>query len=290
MNRLVPCCLLLFIVAVWGWAFALMKEPVAVYGVVSFLAVRFVIGSAVIGVFSARRITRRALKTGGLIGTVLGAAYLLQTFGLRHSTATNTGMITGLFILFAPLANRALLGVRTPPALWLAVAVSVLGLGLLTGAGPAGLALGDALTLGCAACFGLHMALLDRYAKHHDASALAFGQLMAATVIFLAIWPLVETPAWPSPKVWFALLVTGIVATAAAFYVQTFVQQRMSAVQTGVIIILEPLFAALFAYLLVGDRLTCIQIVGAALMISALVIGQAYPLLRKARARSSKDA
>lgn len=57
MNRLVPCCLLLFIVAVRGWAFALMKEPVAVYGVVSFLAVRFVIGSVAIGVFSARRIT-----------------------------------------------------------------------------------------------------------------------------------------------------------------------------------------------------------------------------------------
>ena len=299
MNRLLSCCLLLAIVAVWGWAFALMKEPIETYGVVSFLAVRFIIGSAAISLVAARRATWRTLKVGGSIGLVLAAAYLLQTFGLRNTTATNTGLITGLFIVFAPLANRILFGVRARLALWGAIGISVAGLALLTGAGPGGVALGDALTLCGAACFGLHIALLDRHAKHHDAIVLAQGQLMAATAVFLVAWPLVawlgvEPVAWPPPgwgpgDVWPALLVTGLLATAAGFLVQTYVQQRLRAVQTATIIVTEPLFAALFAYLLVGDRLTGWQVAGGVLMVAALVLSEVYPAVRNARQRGGSS-
>ena len=281
MSRLLPCILLLCIVAVWGWTFSLMKEAIAEYGVVSFLAVRFVIGSLAIGLFAARKATWRSLRIGGGIGLVLAAAYLFQTFGLDNTTATNTGLITGLFVVFAPVANRVLFGVRTPVLLWAATGVSVAGLALLTGGGEASIALGDVLTLGCAACFGLHVALLDRHAKHHDASVLALGQVLAATVIFLAVWPCVDAVAWPSPKVWFALAVTGLVATAAGFWVQTYAQQRLTAVQAAIIIVTEPLFAAGFGYLLAGDRLVAIQWLGAALMVSALVVAELYPALRR---------
>jgi drug/metabolite transporter (DMT)-like permease len=274
MNRWVPCCLLLAIVAVWGWTFTLMKGALASYGVVAFLAVRFVIGALAIGLFSARRVDRRSLGTGALIGIVLAGAYLLQTFALRETTATNTGLVTGLFIVFAPLANRMLFGVRTPPRLWGAIGISVVGLVLLTGTSR--LALGDALALGCAAGFGLQIALLDRYAKRHDAVALALGQVATAAVLFLVIWPLVEPVACPPVGVWFSLLVTGLVATAAAFFVQTYAQQRLSAVETGVIIVTEPVFAAAFGFLLAGDRLTATQCLGAALMVGALVVTQVY--------------
>jgi drug/metabolite transporter (DMT)-like permease len=81
--------------------------------------------------------------------------------------------------------------------------------------------------------------------------------------------------------VWPALLVTGLVATAAAFLVQTYVQQRLRAVQTAMIIVTEPLFAALFGYLVRGDRLTGVQVAGAGLMVAALVLAEVYPLLRK---------
>jgi len=233
-----------------------------------------------------------SLKVGGLIGIVLAVSYLFQTYGLSDTTATNTGLITGLFVVFAPLAARALFGVRTPPVLWVAIGVSVAGLALLTGAAPAGLVLGDVLALCCAACFGLHIALLGRYAKGHDAAVLALGQIASAAVIFLvlrlALWPVLGPVAWPTPRVWFALIVTGVVASAAAFYVQTFVQQRLSAVETAVIIVMEPLFAAIFGYLLAGDRLTWVQIVGAVLMVNAFFVGEVYPLFRKKRTRGDE--
>jgi drug/metabolite transporter (DMT)-like permease len=275
-ERLVLCCLLLIIVAVWGWTFTLMKDAIAKYGVVSFLAIRFLIASAALMPFAARRFDGRGLRVGGLIGLVLAASYLLQTFGLRHTTATNTGLITGLFIVFAPLANRALFAVRTSRASWGLIAVSVLGLGLLTGAAPGGPVLGDALTLGAAACFGLHVALLDRHAKRHPPIALAQGQILAAGGVFLLVWPIADPVGWPTPDVWLALLVTGVVATAAAFLVQTLVQRRLSAVQTAAIIVTEPVFAAAFGYLLAGDRLTGLQIAGACLMVAAFVTIELY--------------
>lgn len=285
MNRLLPTVLLLAIVVAWGWTFTVVKDAVAVYGVVPFLAVRFAIGAACVGPFAARGAERRSLMAGVWIGPVLAAAYLLQTFGLRSSTATNTGLITGLFIVFTPLANRLLFGVRTRRGLWAAIAVSLGGLALLTGAGPHGWRAGDLLTLGCAACFGLHVALLDRYAKGHRADTLTLGQLISATVLFAGVWVIQGPVGWPPAEVWPALLLTGGICTAAAFYVQTFAQQRLSAVETGLIILAEPIFAALFGWLLAGDRLTGLQCLGAGLMVAAVFAAELYPLVRQVQDR-----
>jgi len=284
-TRLLPSVLLLAIVVTWGWTFTVVKDAVEVYGVVPFLAVRFAIGAACIGVFAARGVELRSLRTGAWIGLALAAAYLLQTFGLRYSTATNTGLITGLFIVFTPLANRILFGVRTRRVLWAAIAVSLCGPVLLTGTGPQRLQAGDALTLGCAACFGLHVALLDRYSKGHRAVTLALGQLTTAAVLLAGVWALQGPIGWPPAEVWPALLLTGGICTAAAFFVQTFAQQRLSAVETGMILLTEPIFAVVFGWLVAGDRLTGLQILGAALMVAAVFAAELHPLVRKASSK-----
>ncbi len=285
MKRLGLSTLLLAIVVVWGWTFVVVKDAVAEYGVVPFLAVRFAIGAGCVGLFTVRRAERRSFQAGAVIGLVLAAAYLLQTLGLDSSTATNTGLITGLFIVFAPLANRVLFGVPTRGLLWAAIAVSLGGLALLTGADPRGMQPGDPLTLGCAACFGLHVALLDRYSKGHRATTLAAGQLATAAVVFGCLWAIRGPLVWPPASVWPALLLTGGIATAAAFFVQTFVQQRLSAVETGMIILTEPIFAALFGQWLMGDRLTALQVLGAVLMVAAVFAAELVPLVRNRRGR-----
>jgi drug/metabolite transporter (DMT)-like permease len=106
---------------------------------------------------------------------------------------------------------------------------------------------------------------------------------MSAAVVFLVVSPFTDPITWPTSEVWFALLVTALLATAAGFYVQTYVQQRLCAVEAAVIIVTEPLFAAFFGYLLVGDRLTWLQMLGGLLMVGALFLGQVYPLLRRER-------
>jgi len=303
MRNLILVILLLSVTAVWGWTFVVVKDAIEVYGVVPFLAVRFAIGGALLACVAARRITRQSLLIGAGIGVVLAAAYSFQTFGLKWTTPTNCGLITGLFVLFAPVASRVIFGVRTAGIFWVAAAASVLGLILVTGwvtidTGGSGFPLrlaaeadpvksddlrGDLLTLGCAVCLGVHIALLDRAAKRYDPTVLAFAQLASAAVCFWLMVPLTDGVSWPTPPVWFALIVTGVLASAAAFLIQTHVQQRLSPVRTAVIISMEPVFAALFGYWLAGDRLGWVQIAGAVVMVGAVLLAEISSAVLAAR-------
>jgi drug/metabolite transporter (DMT)-like permease len=253
-----------------------VQEAVGAYGVVAFLAVRFALAALVMVPLGARRATRRSWIIGGAIGLVLATAYLLQTFGIRHTSATNSGLITGLFVVSAVLWNRVLFGVRTDRVYATAIAVSVLGLALLTGVGYTSPRLGDWLTLGCAIAFGLHIALLDRHARGQAASALALAQLTTAALVFLVAWPLGEPLRFPPLAVWPAILLTAVVASAGGFTIQTAAQRRLPAVRVALILAMEPVFAAVFGRLLAGDRLTVVQLAGGALMVAALLAANVH--------------
>jgi len=231
-----------------------------------------------------RRTTRGSLATGLAIGLVLGTAYYFQTLGLKYTTPTNSGLVTGLFILFVPLFDRVLFGLRMDRLRWLAVAACLGGTVLLIGQSPRELRTGDALTVVAAAIYGLHISLLSHHAARHDTFALTMAQMLAVALAAGIAWPMFEPLAAPTPAVWRALLITGLLASAVAFLIQTFVQSRLSAARTGIIITAEPLFAVLFGYSLAGDRLTAVQLVGAALLMGGIVTSEAIPAWRKTRA------
>jgi drug/metabolite transporter (DMT)-like permease len=278
--RLIYTILLVAVTAVWGWTFVVVQNAIALYGVIPFLAVRFVLAGAALAPLYAARLTRRSLLVGGGIGVVLAAAYFFQTTGLLFTTPTNSGLITGLFVAFAPLADRLLFGANVSRQVVLAVALSLIGMVLLAGGGPEGANWGDLLTLLCAAALGLHIALLSRYAATYDAGALTLAQILSIALIFLIVWPFFSPVTLPPPTVWVALLITGLLASAGAFLVQTTVQQYIPAARTAIILTMEPVFAALFGYWLAGDRLVAVQIFGALMILSALVIGEVLPVLR----------
>jgi drug/metabolite transporter (DMT)-like permease len=279
--RLIYTLLLVAVTAVWGWTFVVVQDAISVYGVIPFLAVRFILAGAALAPIYATKLTRRSLIVGGGIGAVLAAGYLFQTTGLLFTTPTNSGLITGLFVVFAPLADRLLFGANVSRQVVLAVALSLLGMVLLTGGGPESANWGDLLTLLCAAALGLHIALLSRYAASHDAGALTLAQILAMALLFAGVWPFLGPVSFPPPGVWVALLVTGLLASAGAFLVQTTVQQHIPAARTAIILTMEPVFAALFGYWLAGDRLVAVQILGALMILSALVIGEVVPVLRR---------
>ena len=279
--RLIFTLLLIGVTAVWGWTFVVVRDAIVLYGVLPFLAVRFALAAGALTPLYAPKVTRRALLVGGGIGVVLALAYFFQTTGLLFTTPTNSGLITGLFVVFAPLADRVLFGVKSSRQVIVAVFLSLFGMILLAGGGQEGVNPGDFLTLLCAAALGVHIALLSRYAAGHDAGGLTLAQILAMTILFAALWPFFEPVRFPPAGVWIPLLVTGIVASAAAFYVQTTVQQHISAARTAIILTMEPVFAAFFGYWLAGDRLSTLQVAGAALILSALFVGEVLPALRR---------
>ena len=260
--RILCSLILIGVTIVWGWRFVAVRDAIARYGVLGFLSVRFALATAALAPYAVRKVARPTLVAGASVGLVLTLGYILQTTGLLFTTPTNSGLITGLFVIFAPLVDRLCFGTRTSRPVLVAVLLSLLGIILLAGGGPEGANRGDLLTLLCAGALGLHIALLSRYARAHDASGLAFAQMLSMALAFGLLWPLFEPVALPPREVWISLVATGLVASAGAFWVQTFVQQRISAARTGVILTAEPVFAALFGYWLAGDRLVLVQIFG----------------------------
>jgi drug/metabolite transporter (DMT)-like permease len=274
----VPALLaLVAVTAVWGLTFVQVKDAVELYPLFAFLAVRFAIASATLAVPAWSRVAtlgRRGWAAGAALGLLLAAGYALQTAGLERTTVSSTGFITGLYVVFTPLLALVLFGARIAAAVWGGVALSTMGLALLSGV-DAGSLTGDALVLGGSAAYSLQIVLLERYAPRHDPIAFTQAEMVAACLGFTAVALAagqVELPrGW---TVWGALLVTGVFASALAFLVQTWAQRRTTATRTALAFAMEPVFAAAFGFWLAGDRLGWVGWAGAALIMAGIVAAE----------------
>ncbi|MBB17687.1 hypothetical protein CMK22_20670 [Candidatus Poribacteria bacterium] len=268
--------LLVCVTAVWGWTFVIVRDATSpdVYSVVAFLTLRFAIASVAL-IFFFKRINSRTLAAGLGFGAIVSIGYLCQTFGLRYTTATNSGLITGLFVIFVPITDFLLFKKRPPRTFLLVVCVSFVGITFLSGGNLDGFSFGDLLTLLCAVAFGIDISLLSRYSKNHDSGALMLVQMMSSTLICAVVWGGTEPFKLPPDFfVWQSILLTGLLASALAFTVKAFVQQRISSVRAAVILTTEPVFAAVFGFFLAGDRLKPIQILGGVFVIAGILTSE----------------
>ncbi len=218
------------------------------------------------------------------MGIFLTAGYIFQTLGLEHTSASNAGFITGLFVVLTPLFGLVVFRIPVAPVAWAAAGVSALGLFLLSGAGSDTSLRGDLLVFGCACAFAIHILVTERAVRRHDVGALVAVQLGFCGVVCLAAAAIagdLETPR--GATVWSALLVTSLVASALGFIVQSFAQRTISSARTALILAAEPAFAGLFGYLLQDDRLSAAGWLGAALILAAIVAVDAVPRLRPPR-------
>jgi drug/metabolite transporter (DMT)-like permease len=234
------------------------------------LALRFTLGALVLLPFALPHLDRKTLLWGLAPGVIVAAAYLLQTWGLKTTTASRSGLITGLFVLFAPLCNRIFFGIRNAKLVWVAMVLGLFGLWCLLGGNWNRPESGELLTLGCAFCFGMHVAVLERTSPKLHPVALAFVQLTTVAALSAIAWPMTEPRHFPTPSVVWALVICGVLASAVCFFGQTFGQKYLPAVQAAFLLSLEPVFATFFGVLLHGDRLQPIQWLGATVMLAAV--------------------
>lgn len=275
-----PLIALIGVTAVWGWTFVVVRDAVQAFPVLPFLALRFGLAALVLSPALARRGT--GFNAGLLPGAVLAAGYLAQTTGLRYTTASQAGLLTGLFVVLTPAITFIVWRSRPPSSTAAAVAAALLGTALLVGDASGGMGshivLGDSLEVVTAICFSVHIVLLARFAPGRDAPRMALGQMTAAAVLFAAGALGAGGFRQPDAPVWFAVALTGAVASAAAFWIQTYVQQLVSPTRTALILTSEPAFATIFGFLLAGDRFGLLQALGAALILAAIVFHEASSL------------
>ena len=167
------------VTAVWGVTFVQVKDAVALYPLFAFLAVRFAIASATLVLPAAPRLRtlgRAGLGAGVVLGVLLAAAFGLQTAGLERTTVSQTGFITGLYVVLTPLFALVLFRQRIGLPVWGGVALAVGGLALLAGV-PAGSTEGDLLVLASTAAQALQIVIVERYAQRYDPFALTFVEM-----------------------------------------------------------------------------------------------------------------
>lgn len=270
------------VTAVWGWTFVLVKDAVTQYPTLPFLQLRFVLAAAVMVVLVRRLPTRRELWVGALAGAVLAGGYLTQTVGLTMTSPGNAGLITGLFVVLTPVIDR-IFGARLRFWTVTAVVAALAGTVMLVG-GPAGFGVGDILILACAVLFAGHIVLLSRWSPGLRSAPLAMVQMCTGALVFTAGGT--SSLRLPSAEVWFAIAVTGVFASAVAFYIQTWAQQHLSASRTALVLSTEPAWAVAAAVALAGQRFGVWQAVGALVILVAVVGHELADLKFKAHGQS----
>jgi drug/metabolite transporter (DMT)-like permease len=269
----------------FGTTFLVVQDAVERADPVPFLAVRFLIGGAVLAVGARRRPgTPHEVRHGVAAGALLFAGYVLQTVGLQYTSPSTSAFITYLLVVFVPLISFAALGRRPHPLTLVGLALAVVGLVLLTGGADVSLGRGEVLTLGCALAFAAHIVLLGETAGRHDAIRLTCIQVTTVGVACLALSPVTGGLRMPWSAIG-AAVVTGVFATAVAFYAMVWAQRVVSPSRAALILLLEPVFAALLAWA-TGDGMTASALAGGALILAAVVVAEVLPARSAGRARS----
>jgi drug/metabolite transporter (DMT)-like permease len=267
---------------IWGATFPAAKVALRHVSPWTFVAWSRVLGlvaiAAVLLVWRPPREawTRGLAPAGGLRGGLMTAGYILQTVGINHTTATNAGFITILYVVLAP-AGAALIGRHAPDRLdVLCLILALFGLGLLSINGGS-LRAGDLIVLASAAAFAAHIVAVDVLVDRHAAAPLALAQMAASAVLTAAI----ALPAGPQAgevaSLWWIFVLTGVRGSGIAFSVQVIAQRSLSPVRASILLATEALVAAFVSAVWLDERLSARGWAGAIVVLVAIAISELHP-------------
>jgi len=270
---------LLGITLIWGSTFAMIKITLAQVSPILFICLRFWVATVLAIAFMPRtlfQIDTGTLRKGMVLSVFLLGGFTFQTLGLRGTTPSRSAFVTSLAVLLVPVLGYFVFHHRPRIRTLAGVVIAAIGLAFLTlNTIPMSFTRGDFLTFLCAVVFALHILFIGRYLPECDFRQLVIIQLAGSAVLCTLILPFLETPflAWDVTLAT-TLFVTGALATALAFYVQNRAQQYTTPNRTALIFSLEPFFAALFAYLLLGQTLSLKGWAGGGLVLAGILISE----------------
>ncbi|HOI41571.1 MAG TPA: DMT family transporter [Elusimicrobiales bacterium] len=279
---------LFYCAAIWGSTFIVTKSALDNVHPITMVGIRFLISALAILPWALKRPSfTRHMKEGFGLAFFLCLLYMTQTAGLQFTTASNSGFITGLFIIFIPVFMFLARGEKPKRMEVVSALLAIAGMWLLTG-GVRGFNLGDGLTLIAAMAYSGHLIITDRYVKSDaDPLLLAFHQFWitgAVAMLFAALmgWPMGVNGA----KGWWIIVFLALFPTLSAFYIQMLAQRRSDPFKVGIIFTLEPVFAAAFAWTLGGEEFFWVKAAGGFLIVSGMLLGELAKFrLRRAAAR-----
>ncbi|MDO5747111.1 MAG: DMT family transporter [Actinomycetaceae bacterium] len=284
---------LLAVTAVWGSTFFLIKDLIHHISAISFLAIRFIVAALVICFFFGPRLVRASQRTwinGSILGSIYAAGQLFQTFGLHGTDAAVSGFITGMYVVLTPIFVWLLFRQKIGAITIAATIIATTGLMVLSLRGFA-LGLHECITFIGSVFYALHIVYLGRWSKHDNVCDLALIQIIAIA----AICALISVPmGLDLPRTagqWMSIFYMALIAGIGAMMMQTWAQKYLSASRAAIIMTMEPVFAALFAYCCGGETITARVLVGGSLVIVAMLMTELHSAyrLQKRIAHTSRE-
>jgi drug/metabolite transporter (DMT)-like permease len=264
---------LIAVTGIWGCTFLLVQNALHHVSPILFLGLRFAVAACALYLPYQKRLMRAAVLPGIAAGFFLFAGYAFQTVGLQYTTASKSAFLTSLSVPMVPLAGSIVYRLVPKPFELLGVVVATMGMVMLTAPSSfAGIGRGDWLSFLCAVAFAGQVVAVSHAAGKGNFETLALVQMLTASVLSFASFRSLETPLlhW-TPGVISAVLLTGLLASALAFSVQAWAQQFTSVTRAAIIYALEPVFAWITSWWLIGERLGLKESTGAALILLGIL-------------------
>ncbi|KHO61173.1 multidrug DMT transporter permease [Thermoanaerobacter sp. YS13] len=269
---------LILVTMVWGSTFIIVKNAIQTLPVYNFLFIRFLLAFLLLAIIfhkKLKNIDNKTLAAASIIGTMLFLGYAFQTMGLKYTTASKSGFITGFSVVLVPILEAVFLKRKPSKPAILGIVLAFIGLILLTTNIDLSINIGDFLTLLCAFAFGMQIVLIAKYASTLDTYLLATIQIGMVALLSGIVTLLFEKPFIPtSVAVWPAIIITGVFATAFAIVAQNTMQAYTTATHTALIFALEPVFAAIAAFLIAGEVMSFRAILGGIFMFAGIVLSE----------------
>jgi len=269
---------LLSITIIWGTTFVLTKFILEDASPFVYVALRFFIASFIFAALFFRRlrsISKDGVAKGLVLGVLLFCGFMLQTIGMKYTTASKSAFITGLMVVFTPIFQ--LIIERKAPKIGNMIGVVFVagGLFLLTSPKGSELNIGDVLTLMCAVLFSIYTVYLGVYGKDHDPAHLTFVQFTLTAILAAIAIPLLETA---HLNLTFDFLVNltylAVMPTVVALYIMAKYQKYTTPTRSAIIYSMEPPIAAVFAFFIIGEYIGMIGVVGGILILTGLIISE----------------
>ena len=292
--------LLLAATFVWGSTFIVIKSALVDSTPLVFNAVRMVFAAIVLGLIFFRQLRKTppgALRAGFEIGTLMWLGYEFQTAGLLYTSASKSAFLTGISVVLVPLLLAIFWRRHVNRYTLAGVSAAFIGLYLLCVPPAQGLSLaslnrGDLLTLACAVAFAFQIIILGRSAQHYD-----FAHLVPIEIAVCAAWMLISIPIADrhgyirfTPAMLWALAVTALLGTVACFIVQAWAQRFTPPTHTALIFSLEPVFAGITSYILIGERLGTRGLLGATLILTGVLASELLGHVQKPEEELAEEA
>ena len=277
-TRRVAALALVAVTAVWGSTFGLSKDLIDRLPVADYLGPRYLVAAAVLPVVAPRLLrgmTRHSLRVGTGLGALYAAAQLLQFHGLAHTAPTVSAFVVAMYVVFTPLLAALLPGRGVDATTWCAVVVATAGVAVMSLRGWA-FGGGELLTLVAAALYAVHILALGRWARPGEAFAVTFWQLATMGVLLTAVGA-ADGLTLPGRGDLATFGYLAVFAGTVTLLVQTWAQAHIDSGQAAVLMVLEPVWAAVFGFLVWHEALGARTLGGAALVLAAMLMVVARP-------------